>query len=231
MINWSKYFDRIYCLHFVPYTERKELLEIELERVGILNSNIFEYFFTYGNQQEEKFKQYVKKVRPQIEKDKFINIPILYGHYSIVKKAEKEKLKHILIIEDDIRFLKNLNLIEQIIKNRPQDANLILYDKFITNPNLIKQFKPVNNYYNTFECCCSAGCYSLDNKGIKHLLYKYETFPQIADGYFYAAKEFLNGLNYYCSNINLAIQSLFKKSNTLTILNNQIINFQMFYKY
>ena len=231
MINWSKYFDKIYCLHFIPYTERKKLMDFQLKRVGILDSGIFEYSFTYGNQQEKKFKQYVKKIRPQIENDKFISIPILYGHYKIIKKAKEQNLQHILILEDDARFLKDLDKIEQILSNRPKNANVILYDKFIIKSELNKQFKPINNYYNTFECCCSTGCYSLDNIGIKYLLHKYETYPQTADGYFYAAKDCLKGLTYCCSNKNLAVQASFKKSNNVNLMQNTQLTFQMFYKY
>ena len=35
MINWSKYFDKIYCILEIENLNRKQLLEYELKRVGI----------------------------------------------------------------------------------------------------------------------------------------------------------------------------------------------------
>jgi hypothetical protein len=48
MIKWDKYFDKIYCIHFLPTrNERIQRIEDEISRVGILSSNIFHWKYTY----------------------------------------------------------------------------------------------------------------------------------------------------------------------------------------
>ena len=49
MIQWNKYFDKIYCIHYINAIERMPRLLNELSRVGILNSGIFEWFYGYDS--------------------------------------------------------------------------------------------------------------------------------------------------------------------------------------
>ena len=214
MIDWSKYFDRIYCIHFVQYTKRKQLLEFELNRVGILNSGIFQYQFTYNN---FKFNQYIKEVL-NIPCHFYRYISVALGHYEAIRDAYNKDYNRILIIEDDVRFLRDLNKIEQILNNRPQNTNLILYDKFIYYKYELKQFMPINNYYSTFKNCWSAACYQLDRKGMQKLISLMETELKNPDNYFFEAEKYLNDIIYCCSKTNMAVQAQYKISQI--ILNN-----------
>lgn len=232
MINWAKYFDRIYCLHFIQYSNRKQLMQFQLNRVGILNSGIFQWKYTFKNELNQKlYRTFIKKRHK--ENEKTLNVSILFGHYNCIKDALFNNYNRILIIEDDIRFLKDLNKIQQIIKNRPQDANIILYDKFIVSKDYLNQLTPINNYYSIFNHCCSAGCYQLDKKGMEKLKSLVISTPMTFDGYFYKSQEFLNkDLKCYCSIDNIAVQALFRNSQTMNLYNcTDALMFQRFYKW
>lgn len=231
MINWSKYFDKIYCLHFIQYSNRKELMQFQLNRVGILNSGIFEWKYTFKNELNQKLEQTFIKKRHK-ENEMTLNVSILFGHYNCIRDALRNNYKRILILEDDIRFLKDLNKIQQILQNRPQDANLILYDKFIVEKEFLKQFNPINDYFSTFGHCCSAGCYELDRIGMQKIKNLVLTVSMTFDGYFYKSQQFLNDIKCYCSNKNLAVQALFRNSQTMALYNQtNAFMFQRFYQY
>ena len=213
MIQWNKYFDRIYCLHFIPFIERKQLMDFQLDRVGILHSSIFEYHYEYGTYSDKIYDNYVRE--HSIGKMKEISdgrvVSIIFNHYNAIREAYSRGCKRILILENDVRFLKNLNQIEQILEHRPKDANLILYDKFIFDYKMAQQFKSVNDYFSTWQDLSSASCYQLDRKGMKKIIQKEEKFLVCIDWYFYYKE--LEGLNYYCSTKNMAVQGFFRKNN------------------
>ena len=48
MINWN-IFDKIYCIHYLPYKERFNDIKSELSRIGLLNSSNFEFYYTVPN--------------------------------------------------------------------------------------------------------------------------------------------------------------------------------------
>ena len=231
MIDWTKYFDRIYCLHFTPYIERKQLMDFQLNRVGILNSGNFEYRYRDGSDLDKKFAAYIKEHYSVFYQYNTSVVDIMLNHYECIRDAYYRGYKRILIMENDQRFLKDLNKIEQILQNIPQDANLIMFDKYILKYNLAKQFKSVNPYYSTFEHCCSAGCYALDRKGMQKMIYLIETQPNIPDGYFNNVNIHFNGLKCYCSTKNLAVQAVFKKSVNVNFYNKDLFELQMHYKY
>ena len=229
MINWYNYFDKIYCLFYTPYIKRKQLMQFQLDRVGILNSNIFEWYYTFGNKIDKDFNQYIHDKK--CKNDWIINVSITLGHYKIIRDAYYKGYNKILILEDDIRFLKDLNKIKQILDNRPQNINVIMYDKFIFNYNMLKQFKPINDYFSTFTSCCSTGCYQLDRKGMQRVIQIFEEKPITADAIFFKALHYLKNLNYRCSNINLAVQATFKQSNNTIFYKNDFLKSQSNYKY
>ena len=148
-ITWNKYFDKIYCLHYIPFKERKELMDFQLKRIGILDSGIFSYYLTYNNALDKKFERFFRYSSEKIKNNIFINTSIFFGHYNVIREAYAHDYNRILIIEDDVRFLRDLNKIEQVLNNRPQNADIILYDKFLYSMVDFNKLalNKVNDYY------------------------------------------------------------------------------------
>jgi len=65
------------------------------------------------------------------------------NHYNAVYQAYEFGYEKILIMEDDICFLKNKELIEAIFNSIPDDADFVTYDPRFSN--FIEDFKQFNN--------------------------------------------------------------------------------------
>lgn len=52
------------------------------------------------------------------------------GHYHIYKICSLRKYRNVLIIEDDVVFLKDIFKIEEILENTPKDEDLVMYTHF-----------------------------------------------------------------------------------------------------
>ena len=216
-ITWSKYFDRIYCINFIDYDKRKKLMQFELKRTGILDSGIFEWYTTYGNNLDKAYQKLIfNSFKTIYEKNPWTNVSAMFGHMGCIRDAIEKGYKHVLILEDDARFLKNLNQIEEVLDHRPEGYNIILYDKMLLRNVKKSQFKPINEYYSSFSFLYSAGCYQLDPKGMKRIIELFETIPQPIDNYFGCAfKELGEDIKACCSNTNLSIQIVFEDANNL----------------
>lgn len=224
MINWAKYFDKIYCINFCQFTERKQLMQFQLNRVGILKSGIFEWYTTY--QTNFNFYNYLKTKYPYIVH----NVSLMFGHYNCVREALYNRYERILILEDDARFLKDLDLIEKILENKPEDADLILYDKIIENYVRAQQFENYNEYYYKFNNCWSAACYFLSRKGAERFAYLIEKLPTAVDSKFDNIKYHFKNLNCYCSKTNIAVQCTFQNCFSGDLAGKDF-NWQKLYKY
>ena len=86
-------------------------MEIELKRVGILDSGIFKWETTYLGPFEKLFAQMIRDQNIILSKNFFTDgrCSTVLGHLHAVKEAYYSGWERLLIIEDDERFLKDLN--------------------------------------------------------------------------------------------------------------------------
>lgn len=115
MINWNKYFDHIYCVHYVPMKDRRYDIESELKRVGIYDSGIFSWQLSYD------IPKYVERYTNKSVSD------LTYNHYLIFNDILFHHYNKVMVIEDDVRFLKDLDRIERLLDECP-DYDLCLFD-------------------------------------------------------------------------------------------------------
>lgn len=130
MINWTKYFDAIYCLHYLPNKERGKTIQAELDRIGIGSSGILHYKYTYPSPFDKvllKSLPYNKKFVLQHVLPRAINAGM--GYYSIYQEALGLEYNKVLVIEDDVAFLKDLNELEDILNHIPEEWDFLRFDK------------------------------------------------------------------------------------------------------
>ena len=180
---FHKVFDHIYCLHYLPSSDRLPKLKDELKRVGIdendsyfswiydYPSTLFNYIFENKDLEidvalKSSIRKYVKRVS--------------LNHYNIIKEAYALGYKRILILEDDVRFHMDLGYINKMLENIP-DTDIVMFDKMTcSRPGENIKYKkyikdlPEGTLYGSmndsgvFFIFCS--CYSLNRKAMQHII-------------------------------------------------------------
>ena len=122
MIQWDKYFDHIFCVTYVN-NGRYHKISKELDRVGILKSGIFE--FIYDAEYKYKDSMYNSIYSPGLNSGWKCSTIQHLKIWNIIKEVG---FKRVLILEDDIAFLKDLNKIEYALKTTDyKDITLFHY--------------------------------------------------------------------------------------------------------
>lgn len=231
MIDWSKYFDKIYCIHYEKHSERAERIQNELLRVGILNSKVFKWEIGY----DSPFYSYIQR-GIKFHPGEDISKPQFYGafkcslsHYMIMKEAKYLEYNRILILEDDVVFLKDLTQIENLLDDIP-DYDICLLDKFtynnknygiICNDLSMK----INDKYSKFDSRIdfgSSACYSLSLKAVNVFIKKLETEFCASDHTFNNYDGELKNLKRVFSYTNLAKQKNYTEHNYKNFFNEDV---------
>lgn len=218
-INWSKYFDAIYCLSLADFTERRKLMEKELQRMGILDSGIFHWKVTVKNE----FYKYIWNNpafnTPDWWRNLTGNMNCTMGHYEIMKECIVRDYDRVLIIEDDVRFLKDIRMARLILENIPQ-ADIIMFDKNVADRPKAELIMAaingkMNDCYFNFDTVSlgSTGCYSLSKKAMQTITTAQEREFMPAD--FPINKTYDDGLVRVASILNLAIQDMTLKGDKM----------------
>lgn len=207
----EKMFDAIYCIHYIPYKDRWEYIQNELKRVGILNNNKFHWKFTYDSPFQEdiiNYHDHANKSKPYIAL-------VAYHHYCCIKEAYELGYNNILIMENDIEFLKDITKLNRYINNIP-NYDICCFDWLFNNINLIKLHKIPNNdrflEFSGSSQLFTAACYALSRRGMKYIIDNEEQKMWGPDHWFWAGN---GNLIRIIPNIQLAIQNpKFKGKNT-----------------
>lgn len=181
MIDWKKYFDHIYCIHYMPYGDRYEKCLAELERTGIRKSGVFSWKLTWDSPIFNKLYE-AYPAAPSVGCMK-----IGFAHYMCIKEAYELGFNNVLILENDDIFLKDLDRMEKILENTP-NCDIIFYDKIpamnanyeaaVVKDKINDDFIDIGkNFY------VLANCYALNRRGMEHVLKNQERNLQVSDYY------------------------------------------------
>lgn len=181
--SFSDVFDHIYCLHYLPASERLQKMKDELKRAGIDESaDYFSWVYDYPSDLldlvykdsrvnmstalKASSREYIKRVSMK--------------HYEIIKEAYSLGYERILILENDVRFHRDTNHINNLLSNIP-DADIVMFDKMVcAAPSEGTKYKkyvkslPEDSVYGkmnesgVFFIFCS--CYSLNRKAMEHII-------------------------------------------------------------
>lgn len=131
MIDWSRHFDRAYCVHYLPQKRKWTRLVSELKRVGLCGNPIFE--MRYTTDLTYKFDECIRQhagVRANNAGCVNLGLEVM----SILAEAQAFGYKRIMILENDVAFLKDLREIEATLEAIPPDADVVQMDNFVV-PN------------------------------------------------------------------------------------------------
>jgi len=128
-------FDKVYVLSLPSFKSRYKFMEYQLNDLGIP----FEFMWgvDLGNINKDSLDYEIKY--PQAFEEEQIctgkDFSCSLNHYSAVYQAYEFGLNSILILEDDVCFLKNKDFIERSLNNIPKDADFVTWDPRCVNEN------------------------------------------------------------------------------------------------
>lgn len=213
---WHHHFDRIYCVHYLPAKEKIARLKEELLRVDIMDSGILEMRYTCPSKYDiEIFKNHQHETyAPNIG---YVNLCLEIR--KILYEANHLGYSNILLLEDDIAFLKDKMEIARILSVSPKDYDIVQYDKFVNNNGwMLEEWKKrvaeqkINDSFidASGTVFTSAACMSLSTKGIESMLRVMDDTIMATD----IAPYFMNDCKYAVALKNLAIQVFYGKCNS-----------------
>ncbi len=212
---WKRRFDSIYLINYIFYENRKERM------YKVLRSNMLENDTTWIHPVpsgfDDKLIEYNNDIAGGMTKPK-VNLAL--AHYRAISEAYWSGKNSILIMEDDIAFLKDKELLSKIIMAIPYNSDIILLDK----SGLASQKKeyemeishPLNEYFASMGCLTlwNASCYCLSRRGMRYIIDSQEKCLNVADYYtnlfpperLNTWKKEYNGINVSFAITNAAIQ-------------------------
>ena len=107
---WTDHFDHIYCINFLGNKSRLPGLKKEFDRVGLTDCGIL----TFANNTPDPWDKVIAKACPRSAWAEFSNVGFVNLGLStarILREALALGYKRILILEDDIRFLKEFETV------------------------------------------------------------------------------------------------------------------------
>ena len=169
MIDWNKYFEHIFVISRCKNFERRKNLDKELERIGITN-------YQYWYMPDYDFKNSL------IFKFGYKNMPISrqrcnFAHYSLWKTCYELNYNYILIIEDDAKFIDDLQKINEALENyKKQEYNIYMLDYALNEIDKNSSEYLINYLLGT--------CYVVNTKGLEYLIRCHEKYNIQIDHYF-----------------------------------------------
>jgi len=190
MTDWDKLFDKMYCIHYLPYKDRIEKTKNELSYAGILDSKNFEWFYTTDNIAYDMLYKKMLDMGMIFKMDETDHTkPIVEGYIknervfnlamnvvNLLQQAYLLGYERILVIEDDIAFLKNKRMLDDIFHSYPLDYDLVSMEYWFRNDNDYSYATSDNRKINDHFCFLSRekivnfSFVGLTRKGIKHIL-------------------------------------------------------------
>ena len=163
MVDWEKYFDHIYILSRAKNIESRNELVKELKRINLSN---YHWWYNCDNMLID-YNRYRKDIDTAFD-DHVIRCT--FGQYSLIKTAYELGWEDILIFEDDVRFLKDINEIEN-------QLNI-----FLENKNIIDGYFFDYLHFKTGLIELSSGFY-INRKLMEYLIYCMEHYHLAIDNY------------------------------------------------
>lgn len=217
--------DKIYCIQYLEAPERREYMIDQFKRLDILDKVEFYNAINFK-------KIFPENILNNLNKD-ICSFPIMgcaISHYSVIKTAYALNYKSILVLEDDISFLKDENILQEYFNNIPNDWD---YIKFIVPiDKTIKYNLPTAKHFlnfrdlNIISAPC-AGAYMINRKAMKLYINYQESHPlKPADliPYFYIGLKNLK-LNSYTPNKTLMAPTIYLNKENKIIFGDLLYNF------
>lgn len=224
MIDWARYFDHIYSIGYVKNDITK--LNSELKRIGIYDSGIYSHEYSHSNIFVDSILQCILRNDMDKYEEDHKGFDVSLTHYKIIKEAYELGYNKILIIEDDSIFLKDINRIEEILNNLPNDYELCYLNWTLYHQENAEIYD-YNDYFKYFKTnndiwLFSASSYTLNRDTMLNIINFYEDI--LIDYNKTITTNFNNLNNIKLLNIDVVLCVMTNFNNTY--LSNELISIQ-----
>lgn len=167
---WNR-FSYVGLVCYTQYKDRIDEITPELKRVGLLNKVHFHYDFP-SIYRERLYKTCGMSKYNSKGGSFFMGV----NHYNVIKTAFELGHESVLVMEDDIRFLKDISLIEDIVSTMPEKYDLVLFDRSKPGDETESEFiydaqkRAISKYWRQYDKASSCGMYSLSRQGMEHYI-------------------------------------------------------------
>lgn len=131
------------------------------------------------------------------------------NHYSIIKEAYELGYNNVLILEDDIQFIKDILLIKETLNNIPNDYDILQFGAFTMDPNINEILDKANNkiFWSLHPNVkvWNTSMYALSRIGMQYYLKFMDKWFTVADMPLYYAP--INKVKAYLSTTPIVIQA------------------------
>lgn len=162
-INWNKYFDHVFIITRCQSFLRQQKMDKKLKELGLTD---YQYWWVpdYDLKNSQIFKDNGLKIGHQ---------RCTIGHYTLWKMCYERQLRNVLILEDDLCFLKDTNTIKEMLELFYSKRDML--DIYLFDWQLWNQTEHLNMYW-----LCS--CYVLvSEKGINQMIKYQEKYNLVCD--------------------------------------------------
>lgn len=195
---------------FTGYANRQRDLAKELDRVGLRDVH---YHWDFPSPYKDALQRSISMTPFNANNGCFF---IGLNNYKILATAYHLGYESVLVLEDDIRFLRDLSLLSDIISCLPEDYDLAMLDHNKPtgmDPNTyLSIFQSSENpYWHKFSNLRSSGCYAMSRRCMERYLHIYELAAQrksiLRNNDFYFNAQYLGAdMNLYAACPTPAIQ-------------------------
>ena len=170
---WDR-FEKKYLTCYTQYYDRYAALQKEFYRIGMRDVEVLWDF-------PSPYRNILLDNVPMTSFCKKKNLFFIgQSNYRAIATAYYLGAQSVLIMQDDIRFLKDTTLLQKIIEGLPADYDLAMMNHMkpssMSMPEYASIFKQpkINGYWVRFRELTSSGCYAMSRKGMERYLRAYE---------------------------------------------------------
>lgn len=131
------------------------------------------------------------------------------NHYAIIRTCYDLGYDRCLVVEDDVLFLRNADVLINYIKNVPQDFDILQGGGFTTDKRILQYMQTQDLWFRHKHVgLWNASFYALSRRGMEfYLTFMDKMLFWVADGPLYKAPLSEGVINTYASQIPLTIQA------------------------
>ena len=161
-------FGGVYAVCYTGNPRRHESLMAELRRVGLTAEVVWGF--------PTEYKQFMLSKIPHIR-----NLDVHPGswgatlcHYAAIKIAYERGQDNVLIVEDDCRFLRDIDAVHRRLLAAPEGWDILMLDHFDDKPVEVGSPGAVDGWAQV-KSTRSVACYVLRRKAMERLIDMYES--------------------------------------------------------